>query len=231
MVELEEVNPHLRGGGVENHLGKTTPSSPDRDSNLDLPVLSSRAQHDKRLTNALVVLSSTAEDGEIEVRISGLGRLYLLGMYRHLRGRQVENHERKTTLSIPDQDSNLDLPVIDSLVYCESSVLDHVTTEQAREGARANITSERSAGYLLPASRGNEHKPTPVNVIVQALQAYHIKLYPLSTNYANGLGIGMVELEEVNPHLRGGRAENHPNSLDRDSNLDLPVLSSRAQHD
>nr|CAD7200747.1 unnamed protein product [Timema douglasi] len=48
-VELEEVNPHLRRGGVENHLGKTTPSSPDRDSNLDLPVLSSRAQHDKRV--------------------------------------------------------------------------------------------------------------------------------------------------------------------------------------
>nr|CAD7397709.1 unnamed protein product [Timema poppensis] len=47
-VELEEVNPHLRGGRVENHLGKTTPSSPDRDSNLYLPVLSSRAQHDKR---------------------------------------------------------------------------------------------------------------------------------------------------------------------------------------
>nr|CAD7402788.1 unnamed protein product [Timema cristinae] len=47
-VELEEVNPHLRGGRVENHLGKTTPSSRDRDSNLDLPVLSSRAQHDKR---------------------------------------------------------------------------------------------------------------------------------------------------------------------------------------
>nr|CAD7404725.1 unnamed protein product [Timema cristinae] len=47
-VELEEVNPHLRGGREENHLEKTTPSSPDRDSNLDLPVLSSRAQHDKR---------------------------------------------------------------------------------------------------------------------------------------------------------------------------------------
>nr|CAD7577932.1 unnamed protein product [Timema californicum] len=42
-VVLEEVNPHLRGGRVENHLGKTNPSSPDRDSNLDLPVLSSRA--------------------------------------------------------------------------------------------------------------------------------------------------------------------------------------------
>nr|CAD7429491.1 unnamed protein product [Timema monikensis] len=49
-VELEEANPHLRGGRMENHLGKTTPSSPDRDSNLDLPVLSSRAQHDKRVS-------------------------------------------------------------------------------------------------------------------------------------------------------------------------------------
>nr|CAD7394054.1 unnamed protein product [Timema cristinae] len=47
-IELEEVNPHLRGGRVENRLGKPTPSSPDRDSNLDLPVLSSRAKHDKR---------------------------------------------------------------------------------------------------------------------------------------------------------------------------------------
>nr|CAD7396643.1 unnamed protein product [Timema poppensis] len=37
-VELEEVNQHLCGGRVENHLGKKK-SSPDRDSNLDLPVL------------------------------------------------------------------------------------------------------------------------------------------------------------------------------------------------
>nr|CAD7405501.1 unnamed protein product [Timema cristinae] len=65
---------------------------------------------------------------------------------------------------------------------------------------------------------------------------YPFGLYALSTNYANGLGIGKAELEEVNPHLRGGRVENHlgkttPSSPDRDSNLDLPVLSSRAQHD
>nr|CAD7394290.1 unnamed protein product [Timema cristinae] len=65
---------------------------------------------------------------------------------------------------------------------------------------------------------------------------YPSGLYALSTNYANGLGIGKVGLEEVNPHLRGGRVENHlgkttPSSPDRDSNLDLPVLSSRAQHD
>nr|CAD7459395.1 unnamed protein product [Timema tahoe] len=37
------------GGRVKNHLGKTTPSSPERDSKLDLPILSSLAQHE---TNA-----------------------------------------------------------------------------------------------------------------------------------------------------------------------------------
>nr|CAD7411981.1 unnamed protein product [Timema cristinae] len=65
---------------------------------------------------------------------------------------------------------------------------------------------------------------------------YPFGLYALGTNYANGLGIGKVGLEEVNLHLRGGRVENHlgkttPSSPDRDSNLDLPVLSSRSQHD
>nr|CAD7438342.1 unnamed protein product [Timema bartmani] len=63
------MNPHLCGGRVENHSGKTTPSSPDRDSNLDLPVLSSTT------TSALANYSTeiqTAEDGEIEVRISGV---------------------------------------------------------------------------------------------------------------------------------------------------------------
>nr|CAD7590207.1 unnamed protein product [Timema genevievae] len=31
MLNIEEVSPHLRGGRVENHLGKTTPNSPNRD--------------------------------------------------------------------------------------------------------------------------------------------------------------------------------------------------------
>nr|CAD7403867.1 unnamed protein product [Timema cristinae] len=65
-VELEEVNPHLRGGRVENHLGKNPTSSHDRDSNLELPVLSSRAQHDKRSTRSKVSRrSSIALESEI----------------------------------------------------------------------------------------------------------------------------------------------------------------------
>nr|CAD7586145.1 unnamed protein product [Timema genevievae] len=49
-LNLEEVNQNLRGWRVEKHLGKTTPSSPNRDSNLDLPVLGGLAQHDWRVS-------------------------------------------------------------------------------------------------------------------------------------------------------------------------------------
>nr|CAD7410998.1 unnamed protein product [Timema poppensis] len=74
------------------------------------------------------------------------------------------------------------------------------------------------------------------SIIFSTASYYPFGLYALSNNYSNGLRIGKVELEEVNPHLSGGRMENHLgktslSSPDRDSNLDLPVLSSRAQHD
>nr|CAD7394465.1 unnamed protein product [Timema cristinae] len=90
-------------------------------------------------------------------------------------------------------------------------------------------------GYgTAPTSSG---ATTPVHPTWDHTVSYYpFGLYALSTNYANRLGIGKVELEEVNPHLRRGGVENHlgkttPSSPDRDSNLDLPVLSSRAQHD
>nr|CAD7398258.1 unnamed protein product [Timema poppensis] len=50
-------------------------------------------------------------------------------VYSHLRGGRLENHLGKTTLNTPDRDLNLNLPIIGSLVYCESSALDHVDTE------------------------------------------------------------------------------------------------------
>nr|CAD7397646.1 unnamed protein product [Timema poppensis] len=107
-VELEEVITHLREGGVENHLGKTAISSPDRDSNLDLPVLSSRAQHDLRV-------SQLRHRGGIEtVEIDEVNP--------HLRGGRVENHLGKTTPSSPDRDSNLDLPVLSSRAQYDKRV-------------------------------------------------------------------------------------------------------------
>nr|CAD7414367.1 unnamed protein product [Timema poppensis] len=50
-------------------------------------------------------------------------------VYPHLRRGRGENHFGKITLSTFDRDSNLELPVIGSLVYCDSSALDHAATE------------------------------------------------------------------------------------------------------
>nr|CAD7259807.1 unnamed protein product [Timema shepardi] len=50
-------------------------------------------------------------------------------VYPHLRGRRGENNFGKITLSTFDRDSDLELPVIGSFVYCESSALDHAATE------------------------------------------------------------------------------------------------------
>nr|CAD7572457.1 unnamed protein product [Timema californicum] len=98
---------------MENHLGKTAPSSPDRDSNLDLPVLSSRAQHDKRV--------------ELEE------------VNPHLRGGRVENHLGKTTPSSPDRDLNLDLPILSSRAKHdkrdESPIMWLTTNESSTLGA------------------------------------------------------------------------------------------------
>nr|CAD7199149.1 unnamed protein product [Timema douglasi] len=49
-ITVLTMNVSTACGRVESHLGKTTPSSPNRDSNLDLPVLSSRTHHDKRVS-------------------------------------------------------------------------------------------------------------------------------------------------------------------------------------
>nr|CAD7573604.1 unnamed protein product [Timema californicum] len=45
-LKVEEMNPHLRGGRMENHLGKTTLNSLGQDLNLDHPVLGSLVQHE-----------------------------------------------------------------------------------------------------------------------------------------------------------------------------------------
>nr|CAD7596933.1 unnamed protein product [Timema genevievae] len=47
----------------------------------------------------------------------------------YLCGGRVENHFGRKNLNTPDRDSNLDLPIVGSLVYCESSALDHVASE------------------------------------------------------------------------------------------------------
>nr|CAD7399487.1 unnamed protein product [Timema cristinae] len=119
--------------------------------------------------------------------------------------------------------------------------LNHPYTDHRLNSTKGLVNAAKKI-YLHP-NHGSQAKSTVfqhmvflVIIIISTESFDPFGLYALSTNYANGLGIGKVELEEVNQHFRGGRVENHlgktsPSSPDRDSNLDLPVLSSRAQHD
>nr|CAD7572904.1 unnamed protein product [Timema californicum] len=74
------------------------------------------------LANALVVLSSTAEDGEVEVRIS-------VGVCPYLCKEKVKNHFGKLILGTLDWDRTPTSPVIDRPVNCESNTLDHAATD------------------------------------------------------------------------------------------------------
>nr|CAD7201273.1 unnamed protein product [Timema douglasi] len=260
-VELEEVNPHLRGGRVEYNLRKSTPSSPDQDSNLDLPFLSSRAQHDKSVSQLrhrggtasyypfrLYALSTNYANG------LGFGKVELEEVNPHLRGGRVENHLGKTTLSSPDRDSNLDLPALSSRAKHDSRVsqLRHrgsAVTLSAVFGdprcSRRIIVADTikiySEGVTLNVHQ--DHMDLIMDHRLLALEGNHRAQgtgFKIVRGVASGISrarrIGKVALKEVNTQLRGGRVENHlgkttPSSPDRDSNHDLPVLSSRAQHD
>nr|CAD7193990.1 unnamed protein product [Timema douglasi] len=234
-VELEEVNPHLREGRVENHLGKTTPSSPDRDSNLDLPVFSSRAQHDKRnrhthnplLSHPLPthplpqdIIYITEE--KVEAQNSSKKNSSGPGENRYqntLLGRQT--HHRLVQGYWPF-----------GVVWCNVYVTCDVLACSASIMHMCFISLGRYLGIRNPLKTRHSYS-------TKRLVGFKITLVWLLSMLISSsitvLGIGKVELEEVNPHLRGGRVENYlgkttPSSSDRDSNLDLPVLSSRAQH-
>nr|CAD7590264.1 unnamed protein product [Timema genevievae] len=62
------------------------------------------------------------------LHLTGLERLYLEEVYPHFRGGKVEKHFDKKLIT-PNRDSNLDLPVIGSLVHCGSITLDHAATK------------------------------------------------------------------------------------------------------
>nr|CAD7459900.1 unnamed protein product [Timema tahoe] len=72
-------------------------------------------------------------------------------VYLHLYGGRTGNNFEKTNLSTPDQDSNLDLPVIGSLAYCESSTLlyrsGHVPPRSSRERKHSEIGGRHIEGF------------------------------------------------------------------------------------
>nr|CAD7446651.1 unnamed protein product [Timema bartmani] len=87
----------------------------------------------------------------------------------HLRGGRVENQFGKITLSTLYQDSNLDLPVIGNLVYCESSALDHAATEAGHFSielvAWSYLTRDVATDVDCPGYHGHEIRPEELGIV------------------------------------------------------------------
>nr|CAD7257479.1 unnamed protein product [Timema shepardi] len=143
-----EENPHLRGGRVEKpppvHLTEIqTLISPS--SAVELNTTSVLANYATEADSRLSIEQSTPET--YIKRHPMVKQMRDNTMYPHLHGGRVENHPQYTRTG-----SNLDLPVISHLVYCESSALDHVATEAGEEVAL------RVSHTLLMSSVGMKHR-------------------------------------------------------------------------
>nr|CAD7257559.1 unnamed protein product [Timema shepardi] len=80
-------------------------------------------------------------------------------------------------------------------------------SKQKVSQGQTNEPSLEKPPLSFPSASDLPWSSTPL--AVSTASYYPFGLYALSTNYANGLEIGKVELEEVNPHLCGGTVENH----------------------
>nr|CAD7259201.1 unnamed protein product [Timema shepardi] len=132
-VELEEVNSHLRGGRVENHLGKNTPVHTTEIRTSVSPSTAVKLYTTSALTNYAI------EDKN-----------------PHLRVGRVENHFGKTTLSIPDQDSNLDF-INGSLVYSMLTII--------IEDENDNNPKFRRPFYRRSITENSKNGVTIINVV------------------------------------------------------------------
>nr|CAD7258857.1 unnamed protein product [Timema shepardi] len=99
-------------------------------------------------------------------------------VYPHLSGERVENHFRINTLSTPDLDSNLNLPVIDSIVYCESSALDYAATKSGSEPTFA----WRESGK--PFRKKTSVHPTEIRTLTSPSSAVELNTTSAVANYA-----------------------------------------------
>nr|CAD7197885.1 unnamed protein product [Timema douglasi] len=130
--------------------------SPESDSEEDKPsrtfTTKSMATAFHRIQEGLQMLAD--EDPDVEHSLNnfyssitkGLGRLCSKEVHPHLHKGSVENEFGKTTLIMPDWDSNLDLPSISSLVCCKSSALDQAATEAGKPYKGQVKSSESSIG-------------------------------------------------------------------------------------
>nr|CAD7266568.1 unnamed protein product [Timema shepardi] len=176
-------------GEWENHLGKTTPSSPDRDSNLDLPVLGSRAQHDKRISQ-LRHRESRPWWSCGKVLASGSD----VSGFKPNRGLRIFGGERF------------------NFNPCQGDVAikGEVLVEKIRDRGMLRRYLVNLSSKMVRTCIGMLVAVIFTGPAIDALKLreYHQQL-PTTLHFVPIVGLGKVELEEESPNLCGGRVENH----------------------
>nr|CAD7256294.1 unnamed protein product [Timema shepardi] len=177
-VELEEVNPHLRGGGGGNHLGKTTPSSPNRDSNLDLPVLSRRVTPKEQKYYFVQASDTTKLCNPEKEEWNAVSNLQIVDTIHQAAEKGGECNWASEVLiglsGVIDQlaeegcyhrfcyqgcqifgacEPATSGKVINSLDYCESSALDHADTEVGKALSYGRYEWIDSPPFLVAQAR------------------------------------------------------------------------------
>nr|CAD7259228.1 unnamed protein product [Timema shepardi] len=130
----------------------------------------------------LTYAGSPFHNGELKVvGQDAVSVLDLNEVYPHLRGGRVENNLVTTAHSTPKLDSNLDLPVIGFLVFCESGALDHAVNEA---GLRAEPTFVwRESGKPFRKNHPPVH-PTEIRTSISPSSAVGLNTTSALANYA-----------------------------------------------
>nr|CAD7402934.1 unnamed protein product [Timema poppensis] len=135
---LESLNNIVQSAN-ENLITKGSNSKCASLTLFKVHAISKKKEQSEKVPQYLLNFETLPGNGMFEVTIrvhDRLSKYYIVGdilrtkeVNIHLRGERVENHKEKTTTSSPDRDSNLDLPVLDSLVQHEPSALANYATD------------------------------------------------------------------------------------------------------
>nr|CAD7398042.1 unnamed protein product [Timema cristinae] len=230
-LNLEEVNPHLRGKRVENHLGKPSLSLSDRDSNLDLPVLGSRAQHDQCVSQLRHRVVLVIRLGEVKCVCMGerkVQRLTPVGT-PHLKGDSLEPVVPELHIGAGGKGIQASVAAIIVAIFAMTVHYLIAGEEDARNALllmASGIATATSSCFVLDFILiaviiiSHRYKMNPDNVAT-----------PMAASIGDVVCISLFSQIASQFYLDHELEKTTHSSPERDWNLKLPVLGGLAQHE
>nr|CAD7587579.1 unnamed protein product [Timema genevievae] len=189
----QEVNPPLRGGRVKNHLGKTTPSSPERNSNLDLPVFDSLSQHE---TSAL---ANHATEHHV---------LLTVQVIRNPTSSRSGWCDSPLDLSTP---SRLDTPFLMSTSIGFESRLRGTTTHGVNSPGCFLSVDGSVQSWTLARMVNRKVHPTEIQTSISPSSAVELNTTSALANYATEVGLILTVLSAY--YVNGKSSESLPDTV------------------